>query len=764
MAMRVLLGMMLLVPSVVFCGELTLVEDGKSSWRIALPSSASLVEQTASRELSDHLFQVTGARLPIVAEDGRVERTIFIGDVSSLPKVDVSRPDTIVILSSRDSLYLSGHPRRGPLYAVYTFLEDLVGVRWWTSTESTIPRRPTLRIPAQKVVYYPKLLSRETYYGDALEGVFSARLKNNGHMTSVTEAYGGHMSLIGWCHTFAQFLPAEKYFKEHPDWYPLIDGRRQAGGHLDFQLCLTNEEMTQEFIRICLEKIRANRQAGIISVSQNDAFTPKACQCEKCVAILKENGNAQSGPLIYFVNKVAEAVEKEFPEFLVETLAYQHTMTPPTKIQPRHNVVIRLCTAVNATQSIRNGPDNRRMKQLLESWGRIAPKLYVWHYLANFHNYMIPYPNYRHFDDDIRLFIENNAVGLFAQGDKFCSAGDFVRARAWILAHLQWNPELKADDLYREFFRGYYGAAGDTLLSYLELLSDAALKSGHRLSTSGRIPPVWMSTEVLREGYALFDRALALVKDDPVIWDRVRRERIPLDVVAVNVHIKSLRQLRFEGAKESEVFLLQDAKQMIDDLMDLVAKWKIEYISEGGRLGGYISRMYDNLSKGQPIAPAECEGLPEHRWDAFQENRFRLAGPGEWAFLVDDPAASNGKAVYMKGDDKEWAVQVPLMQYPTNRPWVFYYAVRCEGNADDGAAFAFGVHSQVTGASQGTTTHLVSECKGKTYKLFKSKPIDLKGDEYVWFAPPARPRDQVDKIYFDQVYMIQEEMPVPKEH
>ena len=230
--MRVLLGMMLLVPSVVFCGELTLVEDGKSSWRIALPSSASLVEQTASRELSDHLFQVTGARLPIVAEDGRVERTIFIGAVSSLPKVDVSRPDTIVILSSRDSLYLSGHPRRGPLYAVYTFLEDLVGVRWWTSTESTIPRRPTLRIPAQKVVYYPKLLSRETYYGDALEGVFSARLKNNGHMTSVTEAYGGHMSLIGWCHTFAQFLPAEKYFKEHPDWYPLIDGRQLR--HLTF--------------------------------------------------------------------------------------------------------------------------------------------------------------------------------------------------------------------------------------------------------------------------------------------------------------------------------------------------------------------------------------------------------------------------------------------------------------------------------------------------------------------------------------------------
>jgi hypothetical protein len=38
------------------------------------------------------------------------------------------------------------------------------------------------------------------------------------------------------------------------------------------------------------------------------------------------------------LNKVAEAVEKEFPDVLVESLAYQYTRKPPKTIKPRDNV------------------------------------------------------------------------------------------------------------------------------------------------------------------------------------------------------------------------------------------------------------------------------------------------------------------------------------------------------------------------------------------------------------------------------------------
>ena len=30
------------------------------------------------------------------------------------------------------------------LYAVYTFLQDVVGVRWWTPEDTFIPKKPTL--------------------------------------------------------------------------------------------------------------------------------------------------------------------------------------------------------------------------------------------------------------------------------------------------------------------------------------------------------------------------------------------------------------------------------------------------------------------------------------------------------------------------------------------------------------------------------------------------------------------------------------------
>ena len=30
------------------------------------------------------------------------------------------------------------------LYAVYTFLQDVVGVRWWTAEDTFIPEEPTL--------------------------------------------------------------------------------------------------------------------------------------------------------------------------------------------------------------------------------------------------------------------------------------------------------------------------------------------------------------------------------------------------------------------------------------------------------------------------------------------------------------------------------------------------------------------------------------------------------------------------------------------
>jgi hypothetical protein len=54
------------------------------------------------------------------------------------------------------------------LYAVYSFLQDVVGVRWWTPVDTFIPNKPTLAVADDLFVSYaPQLISREMYHRDA---------------------------------------------------------------------------------------------------------------------------------------------------------------------------------------------------------------------------------------------------------------------------------------------------------------------------------------------------------------------------------------------------------------------------------------------------------------------------------------------------------------------------------------------------------------------------------------------------------------------
>ncbi|MBO7090225.1 MAG: hypothetical protein J6W23_00455, partial [Victivallales bacterium] len=191
---------------------------------VILPANPSQVEKTAVHELAFYLHKITGDSFPVLNEPSNAPSAIFVGQTKAFQKafpdikLDKLPADSIVLKSHDGNLYLAGHPQRGTLYAVYTFLEDFCGVRWWTSTEETVPHRPTIDIPKDlDIVYSPPLVCRETFYKDAFSDVFSAKLKNNGHFAVTSPAYGDHMSIIGWCHTFAQFIPVEKYYKKHPD-------------------------------------------------------------------------------------------------------------------------------------------------------------------------------------------------------------------------------------------------------------------------------------------------------------------------------------------------------------------------------------------------------------------------------------------------------------------------------------------------------------------------------------------------------------------
>ncbi|MBQ1456768.1 MAG: DUF4838 domain-containing protein, partial [Thermoguttaceae bacterium] len=271
---------------------LTLFGEGVSPCPIVLPEQPSAVQKTAAEELASFLNQVTGAEFPIIGESAADQQgvNLVIGPSALSKKLLASTgaepeetlaPDGIILQSAGNSIVLSGHPQRGPLYAVYTFLEDVVGIRWWTSTESFIPKLARLEVSPLAIRYAPRIITREAFYRDPRDGqaggIFSARVKANGNSNPIPPEYGGHETFCFFVHSFYPILPPEKYFDKHPEWYSLVDGVRT---HDRAQLCLTDPEMKKEFIRNALRFLKDDPDARIISISQND--WGGWCQCPEC--------------------------------------------------------------------------------------------------------------------------------------------------------------------------------------------------------------------------------------------------------------------------------------------------------------------------------------------------------------------------------------------------------------------------------------------------------------------------------------------------
>ena len=753
---------------VLLCGlagaqTLKIADNGKSDYVIVIPDKPVTVLQNAANELASHLKQVTGSDYAIfeAAKRPKGKPAFVIGEAgkAAFPEVDLTKAkaDTTAIRFKDGDVYLNGRMPRGPLYAVYTFLEDYVGVRWWTPTESYIPQKPTLVVDTKEYMYSPQIVSREPFYRHAVDTTWAPRLKANGHHQKISDDWGGSMSIIGWCHTFFQFLPPEKYFKDHPEWYSMIKGKRTANWT---QLCLTNEEMTKEFAKVCLEQIRKKPTAGVISVSQNDWHG--RCECPKCLEVEKIEGS-QSGPLIRFVNAVAKEIEKEYPEFLIETLAYTYTRTAPKVTKPAKNVVIRLCSIeMNFAQPLETGPANKSFRKDIEDWCAVAPNLYIWNYITNFTNYMLPQPNWRGLAPDLRFFANHHAIGVFEQGDIACNVGDFVRPRAWLVAHLLWNPNQDEKALMREYFNGYYGAAGPFLLQYIDFLCDRVEETKYNLRCYNGSVAGWLPLESLDDALALYKLAEDAVKDDPVLAERVRRERLSLDLAVLQAYPTASVWKRYTG-KDYLKNLPKPAKELAIEFDTLCKKYDVGNIREGGAYGDYGKRLLESLerpdfetTRGNP--PEWLKGLPDNRWDHFTGRRFQLHQEGNWVKLVDDKEATTGKAAMMTNTHTQWATQVPVGgYYGMTKKWKFRYAVRCDAKPTAGHVLQFGIYSQTLGRDLTHRDFTAQEIAGEKYHVYETDWITLGYDQYVWFAPIVKDPKDATAVYIDYVSMMREE-------
>ena len=514
---------------------LFLTRNGVTDYTIVVGNDAIEPVRHAARELAAFLKTVTGATFPIEPESGRVKAPrIFVGNSAALRKaapglsLDGLGEEGIVIATRGRELVLVGGRPRGTLYAVYTFLEDYVGCRWYSPSVSRIPSRPDLSIAPVNHRRVPVLEYRDPFAFVGFDADWAARNKSTGFRTRLDERRGGKTCYAGFVHTLGRdYVSPDEYFDAHPEYFPEIDGRRVRKDERN-QLCLTNPDVVHIVTDEVREVIRNTPGATIASVSQHDSFGDSRCQCAKCLAVEEEEGSP-SGPLLRFVNQVAERIEKDYPRIAIDTLAYRYTRKPPKHVKPRDNVIVRLCTIETSfAHPLGTSEENAPFCEDIAAWSKICKRLYVWDYVTNFRPYMMPHPNLRVLQPNIQFFLRHNVKGIFAQGNYESPGGEFEELRTWLLAKLLWNPEVNFNALMDDFLNACYGSAAPVIKQYIDLIHDAVEEADCQLTCDAAPDPSFLSPEVIVKADALFTEAEEAVAEDADLLHRVQVARLPV--------------------------------------------------------------------------------------------------------------------------------------------------------------------------------------------------------------------------------------------
>lgn len=496
-------------------------------WDIVVAPDAIPSEKYAAEEFKKLFLEATGIDLPINNNAKDLSAHVFIGQNSILNGYEASRFDEeeLCVVVKEDMLAIVGGRPRGTLYGVYQFFEDGFGVRFLTADHTYVPKSESIKLPCGEFGYNPPFSFRWSYYGENFrDPLFAAKLRIN--TISDDERIGGKTAQNLINHSVGWLLPYSKYGKEHPEYYALVDGvrdtRTDGGGP---QLCVTNPEVIKITAENAIQYL--NNHPGLKNISVSQADTDRYCRCESCEEINQREGTPM-GSQLYFVNSVAELIEKVHPNVKVGTLAYWYTRKAPKTIKPRHNVQIQLCSIECCTLHPIDDPNcekNRAFCQDMNDWSSICNDIWIWNYNTNFRYYDLPFPNLRVIGPNVRYFLRNNAKGVFMQANGNGTSGEFSDLRNYLISRMLWNPHFNDREVLEEFVKLHYKSSAEPILECIDMFHDNAENAGLHPGCFPSPADVGLNPEISRKIMGYFNKALELADDD-IVRARVEKASI----------------------------------------------------------------------------------------------------------------------------------------------------------------------------------------------------------------------------------------------
>ena len=466
--------------------------DTKRLTAIALTEDASELTRYAASELQKYLELVTGERLP-VKMDACASNAIRLE--LSADGFASAKHDRIRVFADGDSLVLHGENQIAVLYAVYDFLQEFCNVRFFApgAEFEDVPRTDELIIPSNRLPWEHgsamaiRDFVNRTNSHDALSFAVKSRVntvlgcgpwlngseKANPVNAALIHSFG--LKVRGPGHSWKHFVPDDSLFAEHPEYFPLLNGRRTVTGRT---ACFSNP-FVQNIFR---DKVRAYLKEhpywDIFAFWAEDTGEQWYCECDEC--------RKKSTTDWYFDLGViaADVLAEELPDATFEWIAYQGTLQPPQMVKSlRDNgrkMLVNCC--VNQTRDLYHPmdydcPPNRKLLSIIRSWQEFLKGIgYEGRFMMMEYYNLCEYPNYgpcghtllwplEVMQHDVRFYREHGVTGMgaFTGFDKLAFPTP-LRLWAWMKL---WNaPDLDLESLKCEFYRRYFKGDADVVKSY----------------------------------------------------------------------------------------------------------------------------------------------------------------------------------------------------------------------------------------------------------------------------------------------------------
>ncbi|MFY0255043.1 DUF4838 domain-containing protein [Chitinophaga sp. 30R24] len=543
--------------------ELPLVQQGRSAYVIVVPTNATKAETKAATLFQDYVQRISGAKLSVLPENQYKEQpAVFIGNTAHSTGPEKIKDEGFFIGSNSKQLFVRGGSGQGPVYGVYYLLQTYMGCRKDADVPAVVPTTRDIRIPENIAdLQEPTFLYRESYYPASADAEYLTW-------------HGLHRfeDLWGlWGHSFFKILPPTTWFNTHPEYYSLVNGKRQP-----LQLCLSNENVYTLTVAWLKKAIAANPDAMYWSISQEDG--PGACTCELCSKADAEEGGPQ-GSLIRFVNQVAS----QFPDQRFTTLAYGYTAKAPLKTKPAPNVYVMLSTIDAFRQApLANAPSAASFRKNLAGWEATTGNLFIWDYTTQFTNYLTPFPDYNNLQPNLQYFAAHHVKGVFSQGSG-STYSDMAAYNSYVQAALLWHPDADLKKINNDFLNGYYGPAAPYIAQYLEALHQGVNSTHATLDIYGN--PVYsardyLSPSLIDQYSTLLDKAVSAAGNNNILLQRVYHTRLFLEYVV-------LQQSRFYGTDkygylEADGSVKTQWPQRVSRFVQQCKDAGVQELSEGG--------------------------------------------------------------------------------------------------------------------------------------------------------------------------------------